>query len=204
MTDTTADPKTDAGLQIQHALENAISTAIETARNRAANDPFLGQPTRRRADDYYTFVALHRLFLVACGADAETHKGGDVRKASRILHVGGTIARGWQRDDVGSHEIKLPGGPGPSEEDLKNREELRLSAERLVGDIIMKALVEHVSKEDAEFRGHISLAIEERIPTDDSGSEQAKMFAEFVRSSTGHLLDKLQTSADRVSAGDLD
>jgi hypothetical protein len=68
---------------------------------------------RRRSNDYYAFVALHRLFLISCGADLETHKGGDVKKASRILHVGAAIARGWQRDHVSYHGIKLPDDTGP-------------------------------------------------------------------------------------------
>jgi hypothetical protein len=178
---------TDAGLRIQHALENAISVAVETAKKEAADDPYLGHPARRRGDEYYAFVALHRLFLVACGADTETETGGDVKIASKILHVGGTIARGWQRVDVGSHDTLLPDS-FTSEQDLRNREELRHSAERLVRDTITKALVESVSREDAEFRARVSLAIEARTPNDDSGSEQTEIFSEFVLSYTRHLL----------------
>lgn len=178
---------TDAGLRIQHALEMAVSFAVETAKKEAADDPYLGHLARRRGDEYYAFVALHRLFLVACGADTDTGKGGDVKIASKILHVGETIARGWQREDVSSHDTKLPDSFS-SEQDLKNREELRRSAERLVRDTITKALVESVSREDAEFRGRVSLAIEARIPKDDSGSEQTEMFSGFVLSYTRHLL----------------
>jgi hypothetical protein len=105
---------------------------------------------------------------------------------------------------VDSQQIKLPGGSGPSEEDLKNREELRHSAERLVCSTIMKALVEHVSGVDATFRTRVSLAIGARVPKDDSGSEQAKMFSEFVGSSMRHLLGNPEPSANRVVVGDPD
>lgn len=184
------DIPSDASRRIQYALENAISSSLETAKWEAANDPFLGHPARRRSDDYYAFVALHRLFLIACGADMETQTGGNVKTASKILHVGGKIARGWQKEDVNSHDIKLPETPGSADKDLKNRQELRQSAERLVRDAITKALVEHVSKEDADLRTRFSLAIEARIPKDDSGSERAEMFSAFVRSFTDYLLGK--------------
>lgn len=201
MIEKPTDPNAETGLQIQHELENAISAAVEKARRDAAAHPHLGHPSRRRRDDYYTDVALHHLFLIACGADAVSQRGGDVRKASKILHVGGTIARGWQNDDVGSQRTKLPGGSGPSEEDLKNREELRNSAERLVRGTIMNALIEHVSKEDPGFRARVSHAIEARIPKDDSGSEQAEMFLEFVRACASFILNRPSSSLDGLIAG---
>ena len=188
MTDRPIEPRSDAGFQIQKTLEEAISTAIEKARSDAANHPTLGHPACRRPDDYYAQVALHRAFLIACGADVETNTGGDVKKASRILRLGGTMARAWQKEDAGSGGVKLPQNPGPSEDDLRNREELRRSADRLVRDTVIMALMEHVSKQDATFRGRIGAAIEARIPREDSGSEQAELFSEFVRSSTRHLL----------------
>jgi Cdc6-like AAA superfamily ATPase len=191
----------EAGFRIQHELENAISAAVEKARRDAAAHPYLGHPSWRRREDYYADVALHHLFLIACGADAVSQRGGDVRKASKILHVGGTIARGWQNDDVGSQEIKLPSGSGPSEEDLKNREELRNSAERLVSGTIMNALIEHVSKDDPAFRARVSYAIEARIPKDDSGSAQAEMFSEFVRASASFVLNRPSSSLDEVIVG---
>jgi hypothetical protein len=190
MTEKPTGSNAEAGFQIQHELENAISVAVEKARRDAAAHSHLGHPSRRRRDDYYTDVALHYLFLIACGADAVSQRGGDVRKASKILHVGRTIARGWQNDDVGSQKIKLPGGFGPLEEDLRNREELRNSAERLVRGTIMNALIEQIGKEDAGFRARVNHDIEARIPMDDSGSKQAEMFSEFVRAYASSMLNR--------------
>lgn len=180
----------DASLRIQHALENAISAALETAKREAAEDPFLGHPAGRRGDEYYAFVALHRLFLVACGADIEAQTDGNVKTASKILHIGGNIARGWQREDVNARDVKLPANLNFSEDELKNREELRRSADRLVRNAITRALIEHVSMKDAEFRARVDLSIQARIPKDDSGSLQAEMFSTFVRAAANHLLDK--------------
>lgn len=188
MADKATDSSAAEDLQIQHELESAISAAVEKARRDAATHPYLGHPTRRRRDDYYADVAIHHLFLIACGADVATQKGGDVRKASSLLRAGGTIARGWKSDDDNSQSVVLLPDSGFSEDDVKNREELRRSAGGLVRSTIVKALVDHVSKGDPEFRSRVNLAIEARIPKDDSGSKQSEMFSEFVRSSTRNLL----------------
>lgn len=191
MTDKTTDPNASAGLRIQHELEVAISVAVDKARSEAAAHPYLGHPMRRRRDDYYADVALHHLFLIACGADVETRRGGDVRTASRLLHVGGTIARGWQKADMGAQEIMLPKMPDTSEDDLINREELPHSARWLVEATVMKALVEHICEGNPEFRNRVSAAIKARVPEDDSGSLQSELFNGFVTSATRAVLGEL-------------
>jgi hypothetical protein len=190
MTELERDIWAEADHEIHRTLESAISSAIEKAANAASSHPHVHYLTGQRADNHFAVVALHRLFLIACGADLETNGGGDLDKASMILHVGQTIVRGWQRENGSFEGMRMQGGSPPSVEDRRNREELRHSAELLVYGTVIRALVEHASNGDAEFRRRVASAIEGRMPEDRSGTEQAQIFAELVRSLGERLLGK--------------
>lgn len=67
------------------ALDNAAREAAEELKATDATDP---PPAR----DYFAAVAHQKLFLLLCGADLETMKGGDPQLAAHLLRNGRNIA----------------------------------------------------------------------------------------------------------------
>lgn len=70
---------------IYAAVEDAARETAEELKGTVATDP---PPAR----DYFAAVAHQKLFLLLCGADLETMRGGDPQLAAHLLRNGQNIA----------------------------------------------------------------------------------------------------------------
>lgn len=70
----------------ERAMMDAIRSAVEHAAGQAAEELRLaGSQERPPARDYFAAVAHQKLFLLLCGADAETFAGGNPEIAAHLI-----------------------------------------------------------------------------------------------------------------------
>lgn len=74
------------------AVDEAIERAAQTAGHELQS---LG--VGRSPQDYFADAVLRHLFLRLCGADLRTNTGGDPDTAWKILYMGSSVARHWER-----------------------------------------------------------------------------------------------------------
>ncbi|WP_234851074.1 hypothetical protein [Sinorhizobium meliloti] len=83
------------------AVDEAIERAVETAGHELQS---LG--VGRSPQDYFADAVLRHLFLRLCGADLRTNTGGDPETAWKILYMGRSVARHWERERGGSAALR--------------------------------------------------------------------------------------------------
>lgn len=77
----------------EQAMLATIYAALEDARQQAADElRSVGSEETPPAYEYFAAVAHQKLFLLLCGADAETFMGGDPDIAARIIANGRNIS----------------------------------------------------------------------------------------------------------------
>lgn len=179
--------KVDALKQAESAMMDAIYAAIRQAAKRAeAAFPSLGP--QATAQTYFADVAMRRLFLRLCGADADTAKGGDPDRAWDILYIGRGTARYWEREQGLQSRGRKTEGHAELERERRDKAAVMLSAQKLATDTAISALIEHASISDPDLRDRISAAVEARISVNDPRSQVQQDFAEQARMSIRRLI----------------
>ncbi|KAB1110147.1 hypothetical protein F4V89_25245 [Neorhizobium galegae] len=174
---------------VQQRLIASLQEAVDRARRDAVEElGAIGLRHRRPAHDHYMFIALHSLFLAHCGADQETSKGGDPKRAARILHIGGKICRCWQSESGDPMHNDASKKPALSEEDEKDRQDWAEAARNLALKTVVQALVEHASASDPSLRDRATGRIEDFIAGLDLDTEQTIAFSDWARTSLAQLL----------------
>lgn len=79
------------------ALWADVNEAIDRAVNAAGHE-LQSRGLVRTPHDYFAEGVLRHLFLRLCGADPETNAGGDPETAWKMLYVGRSVARRWERE----------------------------------------------------------------------------------------------------------
>lgn len=173
----------------QQTLIAAIHNAVETASSGAAAElASVGVNYRKPGRDHYSFVALHSLFLKHCGADPETSRGGDPKRAARMLHIGGKIRRYWEQENAGATPANRPESYSMPEEDEKDRAEWASIAENIALKTVLRALVEHAAASDPGIRDRMTAALDDLVAGLDQQSEQTRAIAEFAASSVASFI----------------
>lgn len=102
---------TPAERQVQDILErteaammSTIHAALERASKQAAEEfRTVGSEMQPPPHDYFAAVAHQQLFLLLCGADPETFKGGDPEIAGHIIRNAQNISdHYWTKKDASS------------------------------------------------------------------------------------------------------
>lgn len=107
-------------------------------------------------DDYFASVALHLLFLHQCGADMETSKGGDPKRAAQLLLAGRRIsAHYWEGIDADEKT-----GRSAIAMDDEERRELAESAQRAASMHVLRALIEQASATDPNLSNRITADVD--------------------------------------------
>jgi len=188
--DNARSPQPNAGnvlSRVQQRLIASIHNAVDTARRDAKDNlEALGLRHQTPADDHYTFIALRSLFLDHCGADRETARGGDPRRAARLLHIGGRMSRYWEREKDGQKDRRKK--LALSEEDEKDRRDWFEAAQNLAFKTVVQTLVEHASASDPSLRDRATARVEDFIAGLDPKSEQTVAVADWARASIARLL----------------
>jgi hypothetical protein len=175
--------------EILRRNEQAMMAAIlkiceETAQATADELKSAGVDPPRLRDGYFASVALHLLFLHQCGADMETSKGGDPKRAAQLLRAGARIsAHYWEGTDAES---------GAARSDIamddEERRELADSAQRAAVRSVLRALVDQASAADPGLRDRITADIEAYLERLAPQSETDRYFADRARESVALLL----------------
>lgn len=171
----------------ERALMAAILKACEEAdQNTAAELKSASVGPIRMREGYSASVALHLLFLHQCGADMQTSKGGDPKRAAHLLRAGRRIsAHYWEgldaSESAGRSDIAL---------DKEEQRELSDSAGRAAQRAVMRALVEQASAADPALRDRITADIEAYLAGLAPQSETDRYFADRVRESVALLLQR--------------
>lgn len=175
--------------QSEKTMMAAIDAALDVARRDAAEAlNAIGYKHRQPNYDYFSYAALHILFLRHCGADAETAKGGNPKRGARILHIGKKITQYWSQEDGGQSLETGQVRPDMTEEDEKDRADLIQAAQDLALKTVLRALVDQASAADPGLRDRLTETVEARIARLDSQSEQSEAFAEWTRTAIAHLI----------------
>lgn len=182
--------KVDALKQAEEIMMDAIHEAIgRAAKHAEATHQSLG--SQRAAGAYFADIAMRRLFLHICGADAETAKGGDPERAWDILYIGRGTARYWERERGIQPTRQRTESNADFERERRDKLALTQSAQRFATDTAIRALVEHASISDPTLRNRISAAVEARVSVSDPLSQVEQDFAELVRMSIKRLIGEL-------------
>ncbi|MDQ0137578.1 hypothetical protein J2T08_005522 [Neorhizobium galegae] len=177
----------DALKQAERVMMDAIHAAISRAavESEAA---FQSHGTRTTAQNYFADVAMRRLFLHLCGANADTAKGGDPEYAWDILYAGRGTARYWEKEHGIRSRRRKAESHAELERETREKSALTQSAQKLATDTAIHALIEHASKADPTLRDRISSAVEARVSVTDQLSQVEQDFADLARVSIARLV----------------
>ncbi|MGF0522823.1 hypothetical protein ACQEDT_15035 [Agrobacterium pusense] len=165
--------------------------AIHAAISQAAVESEAAFPSggsRTTAQTYFADVAMRRLFLHLCGADADTAKGGDPERAWDILYVGRGTARYWEKE----YGFRSRRGKAESHAELERerREKSALiqSAQKLATHTAIRALIEHASISDPGLRDRLVATVEACASVTDPLSQVEQDFADLAKVSIARLI----------------
>lgn len=140
------------------AVDEAIERAVETAGHELQS---LG--VGRSPQDYFADAVLRHLFLRLCGADLRTNTGGDPETAWKILYMGRSVARHWERERGGSAALREKKDRREDiERDKRERPQLALTAQNFALQTVVRALVDHARASDPELADRLEAAIDAR------------------------------------------
>lgn len=144
------------------ALTAAVDQAIEHAVETAGQDlQSLG--VGRSPQDYFADAVLRHLFLRLCGADLTTNTGGDPETAWKILYMGRSLARHWERERGSSAALRHRKDRREDiERDSSDRQQLALSAQNFALRTVVRALVDQARATDPEITARLEAAIDAR------------------------------------------
>ncbi|WP_245519394.1 LysR family transcriptional regulator [Neorhizobium sp. JUb45] len=163
------------------ALWADVNEAIDRAVNAAGHElQSLGLV--RTPHDYFAEGVLRHLFLRLCGADPETYAGGDPETAWKMLYVGRSIARRWERELGRSGENrKRKDRREDIEKDESERRELILSARNFALKTAISILVDHARASDPQIADRMEAAVEARHAALENVSDTDREFTENAR-----------------------
>ncbi|TCR00401.1 hypothetical protein [Neorhizobium sp. JUb45] len=161
-----------------------LKTCDEVAWATADELKLAGVEPIKMRDGYFSSVALHQLFLHQCGADMETSKGGDPKRAAQLLLAGRRIsAHYWEgidaNEQTGRSDIVM---------DDEERRELAESAHKAASRGVLRALIEQANATNPDLRNRITTDIEAFVAELAPQSETDRYFAELVRENVELLL----------------
>lgn len=167
--------KADAALWAD--VEEAIDRAVSTAGHELQSPGLIGSPR-----DYFADGVLRHLFLRLCGADPETYAGGDPETAWKMLYVGRSVARHWEKERGGSGENrKRKDRREDIEKDESERRELILSARNFALKTAISVLVDHARASDPQIGERMEAAVDARHAALENVSDMDREFAENAR-----------------------
>lgn len=179
--------KVDALKQAEKNMMDAIREAISQAA-KEADTALHSLAPQTAGQTYFADVAMRRLFLHLCGADAGTAKGGDPDRAWDILYRGRGTARYWERE----RGIQSTRGKRESCAELervrRDKSALAQSAQKLAIETVMRALIEHASISDPNLRARISATVQARVSATDPLSQVEQDFADLTNVSIARLI----------------
>lgn len=169
----------------EQAMMAAILKTCEEAWRATADElKSAGADPIMIRDDYFASVALHMLFLRQCGADMETSKGGDPKRAAQLLRAGARIsAYYWEGIDAEKQADR-----SDISMDDDERRELADSAQRAAYRHVIRALVDQASEADPALRERITADVEAYITRLAPQSQTDRYFGDRVRESVALLL----------------
>ncbi|MDX0430780.1 hypothetical protein GOC91_15725 [Sinorhizobium medicae] len=160
------------------AVDEVIERAVETAGHELQS---LG--VGRSPQDYFADAVLRHLFLRLCGADLRTNTGGDPETAWKILYMGRSVARHWERERGSSAALrKKKDRREDIERDKSERQQLALSAQNFALKTVIRALVDHARASDPEITDRLEAAIDARHARLEGLSDIDREFTERAKS----------------------
>lgn len=178
----------EADKTLTAAVDEAIERAAQTAGHELQS---LG--IGRSPQDYFADAVLRHLFLRLCGADLRTNTGGDPETAWKILYMGRSVTRHWEKERGNSAAL---GGKKDRQEDIERdkseRQQLALSAQVFVLKTVVRALVDHARASDPEITDRLEAVIDARHARLEGLSEIDREFTERAKS----YLSLLTTPSD--------
>ncbi|MEB2844527.1 LysR family transcriptional regulator [Endobacterium cereale] len=158
-------------------VNEAIDRAVNTAGHELQSFGLIRSP-----HDYFAEGVLRHLFLRLCGADPETYTGGDPETAWKILYVGRSVARHWEKERGRSGENrKRKERPEDIEKDESERRQLILAAENFALKTAIRLLVDHARASDPQIGDRMEAAVEARHAALENVSDTDREFTENAR-----------------------
>ncbi|WP_244600798.1 hypothetical protein [Agrobacterium sp. LAD9] len=182
--------KVDAVKQAERTMMDAIHAAITQAA-KESEAAFQSLGPRTTTHTYFADVAMRRLFLHLCGADADTAKGGDPEHAWDILYVGRGTARYWEKEQGIRSRRRKAESHAELERERREKSAHTQSAQKVVTETAIRALIEHASISDPDLRDRLLATIEERFSTADPLSQVEQEFADLAKVSLARLIGKV-------------
>jgi hypothetical protein len=185
--DKNLQDKVDTLKQAERVMMDAIHAAISRAavETEAAFQSVGPQTT---AQNYFSDVAMRRLFLHLCGADEDTAKGGDPEHAWDILYVGRGTARYWEKEHGIRSRRRKAESHAELERERREKSALTQSAQKLATDVAIRALIDHASISDPDLRDRLLATVEARASVTDPLSQVEQDFADSAKVSIAHLI----------------
>ncbi|MBB4279577.1 hypothetical protein [Rhizobium mongolense] len=179
--------KVDALKQAERTMMDAIHAAITQAA-KESEAAFQSRGPRTTAQTYFADVAMRRLFLHLCGANADTAKGGDPEHAWDILYVGRGTARYWEKENGIRSRRRKAESHAELERERREKSALTQSAQKLATDTAIRALIELASISDPDLRDRLMATVKERFSTTDPLSQVEQEFADLAKVSLARLI----------------
>ncbi len=171
--------------QLMKRADAALWADVEEAIDRAVNtagDELQSLGLTRSPHDYFADGVLRHLFLRLCGADPETYTGGDPETAWKMLYVGRSVARHWEKELGRSGEKRKKKDPQEDiEKDESERRELILSARNFALKTAISVLVDHARASDPKIADRMEAVIEARHAALENVSDTDREFTENAR-----------------------
>lgn len=170
------------------AVDQAIGHAVKSVGRELQS---LG--VDRSAQDYFADVALRYLFLRLCRADLVTNSGGDPETAWKIIYVGRSVARYWERERGSQTLRKKKERREDVEMDKSERRQLALSAKDLALRSVIRVLVDSARVLDPKISDKMEAEIEARHARLEPASDADREFTEKARSYLSVLVGQRST-----------
>lgn len=173
----------DADKFLMAAVDEAIDNAAKTAGHELQT---LG--LRTSPHDYFADGVLRHLFLRLCGADLKTNAGGDPETAWKILYMGRSVARHWERERGSPPALrKKKERREDIDRDASERQQLALSAQNFAMTTAIRALLDHARASDPGISDRLEAAIdarharlESKSDTDCEFTKRAKIYLSLL------------------------
>lgn len=167
--------KADAALwtDVEEAIDRAVNTAGHEVHSLALT---------RAPHDYFAEGVVRHVFLRLCGADPETHTGGDPETAWEMLYVGRSIARHWEKMMGRSGEGRKRNDRREDiERDVSERRQLIHAAQNFALKTAISVLVDHARASDPQIGDRMEAAVEARHAALENVSDMDREFTENAK-----------------------
>ncbi|MDW9378302.1 hypothetical protein [Sinorhizobium meliloti] len=166
----------EADNTLMAAVDEAIDNAVKTAGDELEK---VASPTSPH--DYFADGVLRYLFLRLCGADPENGMGGDPETAWKILYLGRSVARRWEKQRGAAALQPKKDRREDIKKDKTEQQQLALSAQNFALTTVVRALVDHARASDPQLVERIESAIDSRHARLQDTSDADREFHEKAR-----------------------